>query len=268
MNELSRTCIRSLLISATTLIAAQFQLFSIAQSEDPEPTHVVDMELISFRMSAYTIETKEKDSKSHRVGLTHMNELADSGYGRALIYLGDIYSAGIFVDGDNSTARLYYRRAAESEDPYALFAIGKKYQLGDFFEKDLMIAAEFYRSASLLGYTDAQFTLGLMYERGEGVPKNYKRAFDLIRASASEGQPFHMWTVSRYYRDGVGTEKSLIDSYKWALLSAAVGSDDSSLKSIISGSVEDLESILSSEEEAVGQDLASECFASYLLDCK
>lgn len=259
---------RYFLIATLTLMFGQISLTATAQPNSDSEEPYFDMELFKFNAAAYTIETKEPGTEAHNSAINRMKEYAESGHAKSLLYMANLYAEGRYVRQNRSEAVEYFNRAAETDDPSVLYSIGAHFYYGTLFEKDLSKAAIYFQDAAALGHRGAQYTLARMYQLGQGVPKNEKRAFELMREAVQQVNAFLFMRLSEYYEFGIGTEQSSVDSYKWALLAAAVAdTEDEELTSGIASFVALMESRLTPEQIDLGQELASKCYASYPADC-
>lgn len=111
-----------------------------------------------------------------------MNGIAD-----AQFKLGVMYDEGRGVLTDDSQAVIWYRKAAEQDDPKAQVNLGIMFANGEGVPKDETQALFWYRKAAEQGYTIGQILLATAYRNGEGAPLDEVEAYAWFNlASVSE----------------------------------------------------------------------------------
>jgi TPR repeat protein len=101
--------------------------------------------------------------------------------------LGNMYTEGIGVDPDLTSAMAWYQKAANQEYEKAQFKLGLIYYEAGSVNKDHSRAFRLFKRAAEKGYPAAQFYLGKMYASGQGVKRNYEMALAWFRKAADGG---------------------------------------------------------------------------------
>ncbi len=101
--------------------------------------------------------------------------------------LGNMYTEGIGVDPDLTTAIAWYEKAANQDYEKAQFKLGLIYFEEASINKDHSRAFRLFRRAAEKGYPAAQFYLGKMYASGQGVKRDYGMALAWYRKAADGG---------------------------------------------------------------------------------
>ena len=84
-------------------------------------------------------------------------------------------------------------------------------------------AAMWFRKAAEQDDPDAQWWLGHLYMRGVGVLQDYAAARNLFEQSAEQDKSFAKWALGKIYRDGKGVSKDYVLAHMWLNLTAADG---------------------------------------------
>ena len=111
------------------------------------------------------------------------------------------------------------------------------------------------------GHADAQYLLGLMYANGEGVPENDAEAVKWFRKAADQGHAAAQFNLGYMYATGEGVPENNIRAYVW--LSMAKTQGDVPAASAIGI----LKAVMTPQQIADGQALATKCYESGYKDC-
>jgi hypothetical protein len=103
------------------------------------------------------------------------------------------------VPKDEASALLWYRRAAEQDNPGAAFGLGSMYLAGRGAPRNLVQAMTWFRKAADLGYASAQVALGRMYVTGRGAPQDFAAAMTLFRRAADQGDADGQFELAELY---------------------------------------------------------------------
>jgi len=103
--------------------------------------------------------------------------LAEKGDASAQRYLGTLFAEGKGVAQSDSTAFMWFERAANGGDAIAQYNVGASYAAGTGVAKSYADAAKWFRRAADQGMAFAQVNLGLLYAAGNGVPQDNVEAF-------------------------------------------------------------------------------------------
>jgi TPR repeat protein len=186
---------------------------------------------------------------------------ADSGYTRAMVFLGDAQLSTKTRRGD-SIALTWYRKAVSLEDPQGQFRLGNMlmsgtgvrpdtteavrlfrksaeggepngmaqlayaYQMGAGLGKDPEEALRLYRQAADKGNTFAMNSLGYLYETGSGIAKDIGQSIQWYRMSAERDDPWGQWALGNRYLRGAGVTKDPVEALRLCRLAAAQGQEN------------------------------------------
>lgn len=107
-----------------------------------------------------------------------MNELAEAGCIKAMVYWGDeLYKGNYGMTVDKPTAYRWFRRAADAGDPVAKYFLGFGHRVGEVEDQpDYTIAWMYFHEAAQQHFPRAYRQIGLMYSRGQLVEKDLETA--------------------------------------------------------------------------------------------
>ena len=155
------------------------------------------------------------EKKAYSKALKLLLPLAEKGYARAQLYVGDCYANGNGVVMDTEEAVKWYRAAADQELPDAQHRLFVCYRDGIGVKCDLKTAVKFCRKAAEAENDEAMFDMGLLYANGKGVEENAKSAFKWFRKGAEHGFPLALYQFGNCYKVGYGVEKDEDEAAKW-----------------------------------------------------
>lgn len=141
--------------------------------------------------------------------------LANKGYAKAQLIIGDCYADGNGFIIDTEEAVKWYRLAADQELPEAQHRMYKCYREGIGIDCNVANAAKWCRRAADAGYEEAMHDMGVMYISGTGVEQNYKSSFKWFRKGAECGHPMCLYKFGICYKYGLGVEKDEDEAMKW-----------------------------------------------------
>ncbi|MGN0833945.1 MAG: hypothetical protein ACI4RD_09910 [Kiritimatiellia bacterium] len=141
--------------------------------------------------------------------------LAQMGYAKAQLYLGDCYANGQGVFMDTEEAVNWYRAAAEQELPEAQHRMFECCRDGVGIERNITNAAKWCRKAAEAGFVEAMHDMARLYFFGKGVEENNKSAFKWFRKGAERGHPPALYMLGVCYKKGYGVEKDEDEAQKW-----------------------------------------------------
>ncbi|HEX3486157.1 MAG TPA: tetratricopeptide repeat protein, partial [Micropepsaceae bacterium] len=127
------------------------------------------------------------DRYDYRSAYELLEPLARSGNAAAQARLARMYANGFAVTADQKQAVLWYRRAAEQNDPDGMAFLGFKLEHGDGVAQDLAEAKRWYEKAVAAGSVAGINNLGLMYLRGHGVERDFAMAKRLFEQGTAAG---------------------------------------------------------------------------------
>lgn len=128
------------------------------------------------------------------------NKIEDQNYAPALNLLGVMYNNGDYVDKDLDKAFLYYRKAAELDNPDAKFNLGQMYFYGEGVEQDYKKSFYWYDASAKQNYDFAKIQLATLYYKGYGVERDIEKAISIINSIAEEGDPDAIYNIRLYYK--------------------------------------------------------------------
>ncbi len=190
--------------------------------------------------------------------------LAEQGHVEAQYNLGLMYASGDGVPENDAEAVKWFRLAAEQGFVLAQHDLGNMYYSGRGALKNDAEAVKWYRLAAEQGYRSANFNLGVMYDKGRGVPENDAEAVKRFRLAAEQGHAMAQYNLALLYARWEGVPMSLdniLTSYVWMSVSAAQGMQKAK------DGIERVKTVITNEQLAQGQALASKCFESNFKDC-
>ena len=155
------------------------------------------------------------EKKAYPKAFELLRPLAEKGYAKAQLYIGDCYAKGNGVVMDSEEAVKWYRAAADQELPEAQHRMYTCYHDGIGVERSASNAAKLCRKAADAGFEDAIFDMGMLYVRGDGVEENAKSAFKWFRKGAEHGDPRSLYKFGQCYKLGYGVEKDEDEASKW-----------------------------------------------------
>ena len=123
-------------------------------------------------------------------------------------------------------------------------------------------AVRWYRLAAEQGFAEAQHNLGVIYYNGEGVPENNAEAVKWWRLAAEQGFVDSQYNLGFSYEKGDGVPENDVKAYVWYSVAAAQGVE-------LSKTVRDaISELLTRDQKARGQEMATRCFESDYQDCE
>ena len=143
----------------------------------------------------------------------------------------------------------------------AQFNLGLMYANGEGVPENDAEAVKWFRLAAEQGLAEAQFNLGVMYANGEGVPENDAEAVKWYRLAAEQGYVIAQINLGMKHAFGQGVPENYLTAYVWLSVSAAQGNQ------LAKDNLEIVKNILTNEQLAQGQRLASTCFESNFKNC-
>ena len=155
------------------------------------------------------------EKKAYSKALKLLLPLAEKGYARAQLYVGDCYANGNGVVMDTEEAVKWYRAAADQELPDAQHRMYKCCIDGVGIERNVENAAKWCRKAADGGFVEAMFDMGVLYDEGLGVEQNAKGVFKWHRKGAEQGYPPSLYQFGLCYKLGIGTNKDEDEAAKW-----------------------------------------------------
>lgn len=115
-------------------------------------------------------------------------QAAELGGVEAMVHIGQLYEAGMFVEQDFKKAYEWFRKALDAGYKKAYYSLGNLYYQGKGVERNLGKAFECYMfAAKNYNVPEAQYALGCMYEKGEVVKQNMQQAIRWYEAAAKSG---------------------------------------------------------------------------------
>ena len=149
----------------------------------------------------------------------------------------------------------------------AKLILAKMYQYGHGVPQDDETALEWYISAADPNYqanTEAQYSLGVMYLGGHGAIENHERAIKWFTEAAEQGHALSQVNLGQIYQDGKAIPVDNIKAYMWFIIAVHNnnGWNDPILRK------EKVAKIMTSNQIAKAQEMASRCLESNYTDCR
>ena len=128
---------------------------------------------------------------------------------------------------DYTSALIYFKKAANFNNPKALYYLGLIYNMGYGVPIDYNKALDYYDRSSKLGYVSATKNLGAMYHYGLGVKINFNTACSLYKKAINScGSAVSFNDIGICYEDGVGGfEKNINKAIEYYKKAADLGSE-------------------------------------------
>lgn len=148
-------------------------------------------------------------------------EMAEQGYPKAQLMLGELYDSGDGVPQDYAQAATWYRKAAEQGVALAQYNLGHLYYNGEGLPQDYAQAALWFRKAAEQGDAEAQARLGFGYLDGQGVPQDYAQAAFWLHKAAEQGNGAAQNALGILYHEGLGVPQDYVEACFWSDVAAA-----------------------------------------------
>lgn len=146
---------------------------------------------------------------------------ADNGNADAQVKLGQMYERGQGVPIDQDVAVTWYRKAAESGQTDIQLKLAHMYERGDMVQQNLVEASNWYRKAAESGNAEAQFQLARAY--AQATPPDFERALEWYHKAANQGEFNAQFHLGEMYARGLGMEPDTREAVKWFQLAAEGG---------------------------------------------
>ena len=111
------------------------------------------------------------------------------------------------------------------------------------------------------GDADAQYNLGIMYDTGLGVPENDAEAVKWFRKAAEQGYADAQYNLGLMYAKGDGVPENNIRAYVWFSMAKTQGDINAA------NNIDILKPMMTTQQIADGQALATKCYESDYKDC-
>ena len=148
-------------------------------------------------------------------------DVAEQGYPKAQLMLGELYASGDGVPQDYAQAASWYRKAAEQGLAPAQYNLGTLYSNGQGVSQDYAQAATWYRKAAWQGDPRAQRDLGVLYGNGQGVPQDYTQSAFWRRKAAEQGNAQAQLDLGQLYEAGQGVPQDYAEACFWSEIATA-----------------------------------------------
>lgn len=134
-------------------------------------------------------QSLEQMEASEPTAVATLTQAAELGYTPAQLHLAGIYQDGSDgVTADPAQARAWARRAAEGDDPKGMHAYGMYLYDGVGGERDRTGALTWLKKAAGHGLVDSQYNIGRLYENGDdGIARNLPEAYKWYLVAARAG---------------------------------------------------------------------------------
>lgn len=146
---------------------------------------------------------------------------AQGGDATAEFQVGLSYENGEGVPQDFTKAAIWYRKAAEQNNPPAEYFFGCLFLFGHGVPVDYTQGIMWFHKAAEQGHPSAQTDLARFYLTGKYVLQNYALAVSWYRKAAERGNPDGQAGLAAMYEDGQGVPQSYSEAYFWMSLAAA-----------------------------------------------
>jgi len=144
---------------------------------------------------------------------------------------------------------------------WAQFNLALMYANGEGVPENDAEAVKWYRKAADQGDAGAQFNLGNRYRNGRGVPENHAEAVKWYRKAADQGEADAQLNLGFSYANGEGVPENNIRAYVWWSMAKTQGSTTAA------GNLDKLKPMMTPQQIADGQALATKCYESGYKEC-
>jgi TPR repeat protein len=184
-----------------------------------ERAEAAKLESRKLAVEALKLGTKyfkgEGVAQSYEQAALWYRKAADADEPGAMNNLGVLYENGRGVAQSYEQAALWYRKAADAGEPTAMRNLGLLYEGGRGVAQNYEQAALWYRKAAEAGVSNAMNSLGLLYESGGGVAQSYEQAVIWYRKAAEAGVSNAMNSLGLLYESGRGVAQSYEQAAIW-----------------------------------------------------
>jgi TPR repeat protein len=171
--------------------------------------------LFELGMDALLGVGPDRDEQS---AIDYIRRSADLGYPPAEVVLGYFYETGTIVPSEAGQAAVWYKKAAQQDDPVGEWLLGRLIFTGGI-QRDLNEAARWLQKAA--GHNDpfGEYLLGrVKLER-----QDYAAAADSFRKAAMQGLPQAQQQLGLMLKQGQGGNINKSEAYMWLLMSFNAG---------------------------------------------
>jgi TPR repeat protein len=132
----------------------------------------------------------------------YYNHAYGLGYGRAGLYLANLYEFGLGVEQDIPRARDILTELSETGDAAASYRLAGLIERQDSSALVPELALQLYHESASTGYSPARLKLARLYLEGESVPKDVSRAVRIIEQLSAQSYGPATTQLGDLYRDG------------------------------------------------------------------
>jgi len=207
---------------------------------------------------------------------------AEQGHSGGQYMVCSYYAGGTLVEVSKSEAFKWCKKSAEQGHEYAQFDLGHMYLNGNGVSVNKSEAFKWYKKAAINGNPKAQYLAGIFYDLkadeqqlkgstydvndiADGyhleMMKNRAEAHSLFLKSARQGFGEAQGALSAAYASGKHGPENYIQAFVWASMAKAQGVEKG--ESLLSP----LKVLMTLEQRAKAQELASKCWDSKFKDC-
>lgn len=129
---------------------------------------------------------------------------AEKADAKAQTLIGEIYSKGLGVPQNQTSASSWYAMASKNGDPIATFELGLMYQEGRGVPKSREKAAQLFQQAADMGNAPAKYNLGLLHIEGRYAAPDMVKAAKLIGEAAAAGLVEAQYDYGGMLMEGAG----------------------------------------------------------------
>ncbi len=176
-------------------------------------------------------ETGTGVTKNERLAMSYYQLAADSGYGDAILKLGQFAYDGIGRSQNYDDAFALFEQASDLGCEEAYYFLGLCYENGTGAEKNERLALSYYQLAADAENADALNKLGECAYYGIGRSQDYKEAFSLFELASDLGSAEAFYNIGLCYENGYGVEKNEKTAMAYYMIAADEG-HEAALKKI------------------------------------
>jgi TPR repeat protein len=152
-----------------------------------------------------------------------LNSAAAAGNADAMNDLGVLYSFGVQVPRNYSTAIYWYQKAADRGCAEAMNNLGIMHLYGVGLPRDNVIAFHWFQRAAEGGDPHGMYSVAVMADIGLGTPRDPALGRAMYRKAAEAGFAPAMVRVSDEYTRGPAGSHDLVEAYAWLQVALQTG---------------------------------------------
>ncbi|KAI8068944.1 hypothetical protein BDF21DRAFT_425802, partial [Thamnidium elegans] len=140
------------------------------------------------------------DNQNYSKALEYFVKSHEAGHLASKTYIGKMYYDGLGMTKDYNTALIWYKLAADVEEPASQYMIAIMYHEGKVGSNpDYQQALEWYQKSAKNGYISAMKCFALMHFEGQGTAKNHRIALYWFKEAFDKGDSDTVYLIALIY---------------------------------------------------------------------